>query len=281
MTLMCSQILKTDKELTFSHVFLLLHLLLLSTPAIAQPMYTFCDNGTGNYTSNSSFENNLKYLLQSLPSNTYLTGFNITSMGNDANRVSGRALCRGDVTDKVCWICLENASREIMKECKSQEAIIWYELCQVHYSYRILSGMDAYTGKYPLWNNQEKNVSDPLSFYEVLNDLMRNLTIKAAQGPSKLMFGTDQVKFSRSDTIYGLVQCTRDLTVDSCSKCLNSALGDLKACCYGRGGGTIFSRSCNMRYGSARFYDTPSVKGKFIQSGVIYFMPDLGRQKPT
>lgn len=281
MTLMCSQILKTDKELTFSHVFLLLPLLLLSTPAIAQPMYTFCDSGTGNYTSNSSFENNLKHLLQSLPSNTYLTGFNITSMGIDANRVSGRALCRGDVTDKVCWICLENASREIMKECKSQEAIIWYELCQVHYSYRILSGMDAYTGKYPLWNNQEKNVSDPLSFYEVLNDLMRNLTIKAAQGPFKLMFGTDQVKFSRSDTIYGLVQCTRDLTVNSCRECLSSALGDLKACCHGRGGGTIFSRSCNMRYGLTRFYDTPSVKGKFIQSGVIYFMPDLGRQKPT
>ncbi|RVX07998.1 Cysteine-rich receptor-like protein kinase 15 [Vitis vinifera] len=203
----CS-ILKTDKELTFSHVFLLLPLLLLSTPAIAQPMYTFCDSGTG---------------------------FNITSMGIDANRVSGRALCRGDVTDK------------------------------------------------------EKNVSDPLSFYEVLNDLMRNLTIKAAQGPSKLMFGTDQVKFSRSDTIYGLVQCTRDLTVNSCRECLSSALGDLKACCHGRGGGTIFSRSCNMRYGLTRFYDTPSVKvvakifpdfiaAVLVGSCVLYYRGRTGTQ---
>ena len=259
----CSQILKTDKKLTSSHVFLLLPLFLLSTPAIAQPMYTFCDNGASNYTSNSTFENNLKHLLQSLPSNTYLSGFNITSIGNDANRVSGRALCRGDVTDKVCRICLENASREIMKECKSQEAIIWYESCQVHYSYLILSGMDAYTGKYPRWNNQEKNISDPQSFNGALIGLMRNLINKAAYDPSKLMFGTDQVKVSRSDTIYGLVQCTRDLTVDSCSRCLKSALGDLKACCYGRGGGTIFSRSCNMRFGLTCFYNTPSVKGMF------------------
>ena len=75
------------------------------------------------------------------------------------------------------------------------------------------------------------------------------------------------------------VQCTRDISDVFCSNCLESAIGDLKACCYSREGGIVVSRNCNVRYQLYRFYSSssvlvtyPSSKGKVIQSLIIYFL---------
>ncbi|KAK3035099.1 hypothetical protein RJ639_032601 [Escallonia herrerae] len=73
--------------------------------------------------------------------------------------VFGQALCRGDVTPKVCQKCVANASQEIMEECQSEDAIIWFELCHIQYSYQMFLSLTVYTGKYPDSNNMEKNVS--------------------------------------------------------------------------------------------------------------------------
>ena len=169
---------------------------------------------------------------------------------------------------------MENASQEIMKVCKSEEAITWYEFCQVQYSYQMFS-VKVYTGKYPDSNSQKKYVSDPGHFYSVFKDLMGNLTNDAAFDHTKLMFAVGETKLLRNLTIYGLVQYTRDQPGGFCSNCLMSAFGDLSGCCKTHEGGTILSRSCNMRFEVYRFYKVPTVHGKFPVSLINHLIDEL------
>ncbi|XP_022716052.1 cysteine-rich receptor-like protein kinase 10 [Durio zibethinus] len=219
-------------------------------------LYTFCSDNSNNYTSNSTFENNLKRILESLPSNTSGTGFYSTSIRDGADQVYARALCRGDVTTMLCQNCIKNASQEILNLCKTEEAIVWYDLCQVQYSFQNSSLM-VYTGKYPYSNNQEKNISHPGNFDDVLTFLMNSISTDAAS-VSKLMFGFGEVKFNKKETIYGLVQCTRDISGSNCRNCLDSALKDLHGCCNSRTGGTVLSRNCNVRFQLYHFYNASS-----------------------
>ncbi|KAG2688174.1 hypothetical protein I3760_09G082700 [Carya illinoinensis] len=216
---------------------------------------TFCEDNFENYALNIPFENNLKLLLESLSSSTWATGFNNTFVGEGRDRVYGQALCRGDVNSTVCRIFIENASKEILKQCKREDAIIWFDLCQVHYSFQNFFSLMVYAGKYPNNNHLGKNVSNPVHFVRVLTYLMENITNKTAFDPSTRMFATGEIKFSRKKTIYGLVQCTRDMTQQDCYSCLHSALQDLQACCSSCEGGFIVSSNCDVRFQLYRFYN--------------------------
>ncbi|KAM7254792.1 hypothetical protein ACFE04_020033 [Oxalis oulophora] len=219
------------------------------------PKFEFCSNDNKNYTHNSPFEGNLKKLLDSLPSNTsQKNGFYNSSIGDDSIKVYGQALCRGDVTSSVCQDCLQNANKQLLESCQSQEAIYWYELCQVHYSSQDFFSTMVYTGKYPDYDYQQRNVSGPAQFETRLVYLMNNISYDAAFS-RLLMFATGEINVSRRRTIYGLVQCTRDIDNDSCSSCLQFAINELSGCCSHREGGVVFSRNCNVRFELYRFYN--------------------------
>ncbi|MBA0695324.1 hypothetical protein Goari_001955 [Gossypium aridum] len=232
---------------------LLLIMFVFSIKVSSNPLYTFCSDNTGNYTSNSTFENNLKWVLDSLPSNTSGTGFYSTLIGEGVDHVYARALCRGDVNATLCRNCVKNASRDVLDSCKTLEAIVWYDDCQVQYSFQNSSLM-VYTGKYPDSNNKEQNISNPGRFDDALTFLMNNVSNDAAYD-SELMFKTGEVKVNKKETLYGLVQCTRDIVGDTCRSCLDSALKDLNGCCRSRTGGSVLSRNCNVRFQIYKFYN--------------------------
>ncbi|XP_065617076.1 cysteine-rich repeat secretory protein 38-like [Quercus suber] len=134
----------------------------------------------------------------------------------------------GDVNSTVCQTCIWNASQEILTQCKSEDAMIWFELCQVRYSYQMFFSLMDYTVKY--LNNLGQNSSDPVlavHYNEVLAYLFNNISTEASNDPSKRMFITGEIKLS-TETIYGLVQCTRDISEDDCNSCLLSALRDFE-----------------------------------------------------
>ncbi|KAK6932372.1 Gnk2-homologous domain [Dillenia turbinata] len=225
-------------------------------------LYTLCNASetATNYTKNSKFEHNLKSLLQLLSVNTPISGgFFNTSVGNSPDRVYGLALCRGDVNHDVCQSCVQVAEQQILKECQSNDAIIWYEYCQIQYSYRMFFSSVEYTGKYPdWWNDQQKKVSGPFQFDQVLVSLIHRLSLEAAFNPKSKKFSTGKERVSGNVTIYGLVQCTWDVSPADCRACFDFSLGDLKACCYSREGGTILGRNCNIRFGAQQFYNSSS-----------------------
>ncbi|KAI4295837.1 hypothetical protein L6164_035838 [Bauhinia variegata] len=233
------------------------------------PLDLYCPSGFPNYTMNSPFYNNLKLLLGSLPCNTSVTGFHDTFVGEGTGNVYGQALCRGDVSAAVCQNCVENASRDILRRCKKEQAIIWYELCQVRYSFQMFFSTFVYVGKFPEHNNQERNVSDPYQFSKVLSYLMSNLSAEAASNIATNMFATGEIKFSGKNTIYGLVQCTRDMSETYCSNCLSSAVGDLMSCCSYREGSIILSRTCNVRFELFQFFNTSYYQMIYPTSKVV------------
>ncbi|KAI4298634.1 hypothetical protein L6164_032168 [Bauhinia variegata] len=220
------------------------------------PLEIYCPIEFPNYTMNSPYYNSLKLLLGSLPSNTSVRGYYNTSVGEDTDKVYGQTLCRGDVSATVCQNCIENASQDMLRRCKKVQALIWYELCQVRYSFQMFFSTFVYIGKPPESNKQEKNVSDPIRFSKVLNYLMRNLSDEAAFNPATNKFATGEIKFSGEETIYGLVQCTRDMSETYCSNCLSSAVADLMACCSSHEGGILLSRTCNARFELSQFFNS-------------------------
>ncbi|KDO51482.1 hypothetical protein CISIN_1g043615mg, partial [Citrus sinensis] len=129
----------------------------------------------------------------------------------------GQALCRGDINRTVCQNYFENARLEILIKCITDaEAIIWYELCQIQYSYQ-KPLMMIYARRYAKeWNNQWKSLG----------------------------------------TIYGLVQCTRDITARECNYCWTGGLGNLKACCGSRQAVILVNLNCNMRFQLSSFYNS-------------------------
>nr|XP_023924913.1 putative receptor-like protein kinase At4g00960 isoform X2 [Quercus suber] len=257
-------------------LFLIIPLFLLPILTSADPLAIFCPNDSRNYTLKSPFENNLKQLLELLPSNTSVTGFYNTSIGDNPDTVYGQALCRGDVNSTVCQNCIQNASQEILTHCTSEDAMIWFELCQVRYSYQMFFSLMVYTGKYPdEQNNLELNVSDPVQFDDVLKYLLNNISNEAALDPSKRMFATGEIKFSKEGTIYGLVQCTRDMSGGNCNSCLLSAIGDLETCCFSRQGGIVLSRNCNVRFEMNQFYNSSRAKWKTWMVVVVTCVPLL------
>ncbi|GMP75270.1 hypothetical protein CsSME_00032423 [Camellia sinensis var. sinensis] len=259
---MRSHMRKIDKDAHSAIIFLMASLFVISTSVRAESNFTSCDASLANYTQNSPFGNNLKRLLeflsrpqtapsrllQSLWSNTPLSqGFNSTVCRNSTDQVYRQAVCRGDVTPEVCRDCVQNASLEIMTVCPTQNAIIWHEFCQVQYSYRPFHSWDSYTGMNLDSNKDEKNISDSVDFVVVLKDFMNKLSDQAAFNPSNLMFATGKTKISTNETIYGFVQCTRDIS------------RNLDGCCDYRQGGTVLSRNCNMRFQLYPFYNEPTV----------------------
>ncbi|XP_059439419.1 cysteine-rich receptor-like protein kinase 15 [Corylus avellana] len=249
-----------EKNIVSAMLFLIIPLLMRPVLASGDPVYTFCNPESRNYALSSPFENNLNLLLESLPSNTSVKGFYNNSTGEDPDEVYGQALCRGDVNSTVCRDCIKNASQEILKQCKTEDATIWFKLCQVRYSGQNFSSFMVYFGMYPDQNNLEKNLSiNPVRFDKVLTYLIDNISSEAAFDPSKRMFATGEIKFSREKTIYGLVQCTWDISESSCYSCLVQALGDLHACCDSRQGGIIVTANCNVRFQLYQFYNASSV----------------------
>ncbi|GMI77538.1 cysteine-rich RLK (RECEPTOR-like protein kinase) 10 [Hibiscus trionum] len=245
-------------------LLLILTMFIFSMEVSTNPLFTFCSDNSINYTTNSTFGNNLKFVLDSLPSNTSSTGFYSTSIGDGAGHVYARALCRGDALVTSCRECIKNASRDVLDGCRTGEAIVWYDNCQVQYSFQNSSLM-VYTGKFPDSNDNEKNISNPGRFNDVLAFLMNNISRNAAYD-SELMFETGEVKFNKKERIYGLVQCTRDISGDTCLNCLNSALQDLNGCCGSRTGGSVLSRNCNVRFQMYKFYngsDSPLIYPEF------------------
>ncbi|GAB4826684.1 hypothetical protein Ancab_033579 [Ancistrocladus abbreviatus] len=222
---------------------------------------TYCQNSTRNYTLNSPFSLNLRSLLQSLPANAYLTGFHNGSVGENPNEAYAQVLCRRDISPTECKVCLQTASQEILRECQTKEAIIWFETCQVHYSDSLFFESMVYTGKFPPYNDGEKNVTDPTKTEAVLKDLFGKLSDQAAYDTSRKMFAVGRAELAGSQ-IYGLVQCTRDISAGDCYSCLCDAFGDLEGCCSSHQGGIVLSRNCGVRFENFRFYNLSAVDGE-------------------
>ncbi|XP_061353849.1 cysteine-rich receptor-like protein kinase 10 isoform X3 [Gastrolobium bilobum] len=225
----------------------------------------FCGfNNKGNYTANSTYHTNLNTLLSNLTPNTEIDyGFYNLSYGQNNDKVNAIGLCRGDIKSDACRGCLKDSIANLTQLCPNQkEAIGWYEdeKCMLRYSDRSIFDTMETGPAYFVWNLQ--NATEVDQFNKVLKNLLESLRSKATSGDSRRKYATDNAAASNNQIIYGLAQCTPDLSALQCDNCLVQSIAEFPNCCNNRIGARVIRPSCSLRYEISRFYeltpDTPS-----------------------
>ncbi|CAL5394339.1 unnamed protein product [Camellia sinensis] len=233
----------SSSTFTFS-LYLLSFTLLIQIVIGVDPLFHFCSSPE-NFTANSPYESNLNKLMSYLYLKTPPTGFGVGSVGQYQDTANGLSLCRGDVNTTDCAACVAEASSEIRKRCPyNKGSVIWYDNCLVKYSNTDFFGKIDNGNRFYMWNL--RNVSNPLSFNQKTKDLLSQLSQQAYVAPK--MYATGESELGYSEKLYGLVQCTRDLSSVDCKKCLDGIISELPSCCDGKEGGRVVGGSCNFRY---------------------------------
>ncbi|KAK9706535.1 hypothetical protein RND81_07G133100 [Saponaria officinalis] len=269
-----------NKTLLFLQIYVYL---LCSTTAQPNLHSRVCQDTFGNYTSNSRFQTNLKTLLSNITSPSNINyGFSNMSVGKNFDIVNGIGLCRPDQQLDECSQCLQEAATALVEQCPNQkDAIGWYDACMIRYSDRYIFG------KMELgpWFHSQSNVfgADQAKLNHTAAHLLAKLQTRAASGNSQLKYAADTAtadtaNVSSNLTIFGLVQCTPDLSYLDCYNCLDNAISFGLTNLYGRVA-MIFYTSCNIRYESFAFVD--STKLISLKSPSPHSPPALAGTPPS
>ncbi|KAK9681668.1 hypothetical protein RND81_10G018900 [Saponaria officinalis] len=207
--------------------------------------------------------NNVLSFLSTKPSNK--TRFFNTTAGSGANKVYGLFFCRLDVADASCRQCVSLATNVLSTRCPGKkESVVWYfDQCCVRYSNGTSLGTMHDAPMIPMWNRQNSldiwNVTSNMTgFMQVLTKTMEDATVKASSGPLEKKFATKESKFtgnlSKLNTLYTLVECTPDISLRDCKRCLQMTIGNTSELCNLRAGCTVMCPNCNLRYDIYPFY---------------------------
>ncbi|KAL9236684.1 hypothetical protein vseg_011322 [Gypsophila vaccaria] len=228
-------------------------------------VYALCPDMT-TVAPSSVYQTNINNVLSSFstkPSNK--TRFFNTTAGSGANKVYGLFFCRLDVADAACRQCVSLATNVLSTRCPGKkESVVWYfDQCCVRYSNGSSLGTMHDAPMIPMWNRQNSldiwNVTSNMTgFMQVLVDTMEDATVKASSGPLEKKFATKESKFagnlSKMNTIYTLVECTPDISLRDCRRCLQMTIGNTSELCNLRAGCTVMCPNCNLRYDIYPFY---------------------------
>ncbi|XP_023738344.3 cysteine-rich receptor-like protein kinase 44 [Lactuca sativa] len=229
---------------------------LINTITLAQHsrIYHYCENAT-NDTRNSTYQRNLDNTLSGLPNTNSGFGFYNFSTGEGNDRVYSIALCRGDVHFDLCQSCLNVSIVSLRKNCPNQRgAMIFYEYCLLQYSDETILGNPRTNMTRFMWN--PGNETDQSRFSGSPGPLLKRLTADAAAGGSLQKLAAGNTTIPPFSTIYGLVQCTPDLSEAQCSSCLDKSINTFASEVYtGSSGGRSLLPACNFRYETYKFFN--------------------------
>ncbi|XP_044470531.1 putative receptor-like protein kinase At4g00960 [Mangifera indica] len=220
---------------------------------------------TGNFTTNSTYEKNRNLILSSLASNVTLhEGFFYTaSIGEEPEKVYALVNCRGDSSAEECASCVSDAAKDIVKTCLNQkEAVAWggSPQCIVRYSNRLFFGKMA---KDPMaGGSSESNMSlNMTQFDQTWKSLMNRLLREAAAGSnnSTRKFAVGEENVTEFVKIYGLMQCTPDISETDCKDCLGPSLGFYESHYHGKPGCLIMRPSCMYIWELNPFYNASPI----------------------
>lgn len=231
-----------------------------------------CFNRSGFFSPNGAYDINRRAILSSLPSNvTANDGFYATSAtGEDPNRVYGLGMCVQGTEEQSCSDCIMAASNGLVVNCTTQiEGIDWRiyrnTICLVRYSNRSFYGsldMEIIRHGY----NERDFQPNATDFDMTLEALM----IRLIEEVSSLYYAAGTQTLESSNTnIYGFVQCSRDLSIGNCTRCLQENVIEYRSRYSGRQGGIISTPSCFVRWEVFSFFglfdnSPPLEKGKIM-----------------
>jgi hypothetical protein len=207
---------------------------------------------SGNYTDGSKYKKNLDQLLASLPTAAGDNGwFYNGTVGTGADKVFGLIMCYADRNETQCLECLAGAPAGITALCPgSRNVSAAYDACVLRYSdtdFFSVAGRDE--AFYVTW----PSTVDQARLEVARSSLMNRLARTAAGSPPLFVANESAPLAGSSDSVYGLAQCTRDLTASECSWCLTTYVGLLPGRFPNSTGGAIKGYSCYVRYSVGAF----------------------------
>uniref|UniRef100_A0A0D9WZT6 non-specific serine/threonine protein kinase n=1 Tax=Leersia perrieri TaxID=77586 RepID=A0A0D9WZT6_9ORYZ len=252
----------------------LLILLLTSPPSPAAGDRWFCGDGNaGTYTPNSTYMSNLDSLAGSLIAGATKLNSATGAAGAGSDRVYGAVLCRGDSTGADCGDRLRAAFAGIVNvnvtgagACERHKDVALYnELYQLRFSDEDF--LSSFSNS-PEWVDvtNTNRVANAVLFEEVVGELLGALAEAAARRPER--YAADEARWAaaaeRERTVYGLVQCTRDMPPERCRGCLDGVIAERqRKIAGGEMGGAIHGVRCSLRYETdTQFFTTT---GKFVR----------------
>ncbi|KAG5541644.1 hypothetical protein RHGRI_021472 [Rhododendron griersonianum] len=235
---------------------LFLHLILVNIVSltVSQPdflNYTYISE-SGNYSPDSKYQTNLNTLLSNLSSSTDRYGFYNSSFGENPDKVYAIVLCRGDVELDTCRSCINDSTIKLPQLLPNNKgAIGWYDYCMLHYSNESINGIVATDPRYLMVNGRDALSMD--DFKQAVRSLFDNLRSQAALGGARRKFATGNTPGPAFQPVYGLIQCTPDLSETDCKNCLQGATENIPQYFGEKIGGRILTPSCNLRYENYSF----------------------------
>ncbi|KAJ1291230.1 hypothetical protein BS78_02G301500 [Paspalum vaginatum] len=234
----------------------------LAPLAAGDPLGELCGS-SGNYTTNSTYQKNIQRLASTLPKNTSSsqTLFAKDSFGAVPDIVFALALCRGDTNASACSDCVASAFKDAQQLCAyNKDATIFYDPCLLRYSNQnFLDSTNAGDGTVLILTNTQ-NVTAPFKVFDSAVGALVNATADYAAANSSKRFGTGVEQFqtfdSQKPTIYGLAQCTPDMSPTDCRSCLSGIIQMGPKYFSGRQGGRILGLRCNYRYEQYSFFSS-------------------------
>jgi len=258
-------------------LFLFLIIILFTSKAQAykndQKFHYFCDqcNDRGDYITGSTYHNNLKIAFIYLTFNSKIDyGFYNTNYGQNNDKVNVIGICRGDINPQDCRKCLIGSRFNLTEACPNKkEAIGWYEdeKCMLRYSDRSILGLNETGPAYAMRNSNNATMPDQFSI--LVKQLLNDLRSKAINGDShsKYVVGTlpgpsnnqSPIQQSSGETIYGLVQCTPDLSGPQCDDCLLQSIAGISRF-SNRSSARMIRPSCYLRFATSYQFYQPKPK---------------------
>ncbi|KAE8795218.1 L-type lectin-domain containing receptor kinase IX.1 [Hordeum vulgare] len=227
---------------------------------------------SGNYTDGSKYHVNLYRLLSAIPVAADPNGFFNGTFGAAGDEVFGMFMCYADDTDSECQDCLTRAPKGIMKVCPHSRTVrAVYNACTIQYSDESFSVADLSVvdmvnfsvaprleqTPYRNWNNRYPDqfykgvvlagyIMDSAGMSQTRFKLIHRLMVKACQRSARIAEGTEG--FPDAEWVQAVVQCTRDLPVSECTRCLSYYTDQLPRLFPNNSGGAIKGSSCYLRY---------------------------------
>uniref|UniRef100_A0A7N0UCU9 non-specific serine/threonine protein kinase n=1 Tax=Kalanchoe fedtschenkoi TaxID=63787 RepID=A0A7N0UCU9_KALFE len=209
-------------------------------------LHHFCDGG--NFTYYSDYQINLNRLVfRQFPDKGGARLFYNATQGDYPDQVHGLFLCRGDMSAADCKSCVNLASQEVLiRRCAgTRAAMIWFDGCFIRYASTPFGSTLDRKPEYYIWD--AGNVSEPWSAFDLaVTNMFRDLTELATS--DQRLYATAEAPVSGSLRVYGLAQCTPDISRSDCKTCLEMPIGSMFRSVQGREGGRYMNPSCNLRY---------------------------------
>ncbi|KAJ4894254.1 putative cysteine-rich repeat secretory protein 17 [Raphanus sativus] len=215
-----------------------------------------CLDSQGKYKPGSDYQELLKKVIKMFYKNSNdKPGFAL--LGSDD--LSAILQCRGDSYGPKCRDCFATSMAVLRKRCPWYRGrIVWYDQCLLSFSSTYATGKIDYDNIFCMSN--AKKLGDKLGFASVWNTLMDNLTTLALSQVNytqpTALYSVGETRF-KGDTIYGMVQCTKDISPQACEECLVFNRLHFQDCLNDKRGARFVGTSCTFRFEFYPFINKP------------------------